>query len=309
MLASLATFLWRGSKVGDYKKNRPKLVNTDAERAARLAFDKATVIPRMIVHPILYWALFAIGILLYLSLLTLAWQTPTRRIFGDAFGLFYESGQVFALTAGAVALVAYNFIWRPLAAGLGVGKDIIGYFAVTRKEDRANPEMRGLAVQKYIPETLDPNNKYRPLIRDRINGRFATVLEQLVAAEQPDEVIIISHSQGTVVAYEAIRDGVLGQCGVKNCQLITMGSPLWHVYKRYFPSRVDLLDRGISGLKSWENIYRIDDYVGTSIGDLEGDWPVNHPVAQGGHLGYWSDSEVREILSRDALSELAARDH
>ena len=309
MLAAMATFLLRARKINQYKVNRPATPTNDEERAARLAYDKGTIIPRMIVHPVMYWMLFGIGILLYLSLLTLAWQTATKQIFGNMFGLFYESGQVFALTAGAVVLVLYNFIWRPLAAGLGVGKDIIGYFAVTRSEDAANPEMEKITTQKYVPETLDPKEKYRPLIRDRINGRFATVLEQLVAAEDPDEVIIISHSQGTVVAYEAIRDGVLEHCCVKNCKLITMGSPLWHVYKRYFPSRVDLLDRNIKGLDTWDNIYRIDDYVGTSVGDIDGDWPINHPVPQGGHLGYWSDAEVREILSRDALSELAAKDY
>jgi hypothetical protein len=305
ILGAAATYFLRSSQVKAYKKNRPLKLETAEQLAAQLAYDKGTIISRLIVHPIVYWVLFAIGILLYLSLLTLAWQTPVKRLFGDAFGLFYESGQVFALTAGAAVLVGYNFIWRPLASGLGVGKDIIGYFAVTRTEDTANPEMEKITSAKYVPESLDPKDRYRPLIRDRINGRFATVLKQMVAAENPDEVIIISHSQGTVVAYEAIRDGVLGNCGVSNCKLITMGSPLWHVYKRYFPSRVDLLDRNISGLDTWDNIYRIDDYVGTSIGDIDGDWPINHPVPEGGHLGYWSDSEVRKILSRDALSELS----
>jgi hypothetical protein len=305
LLGSIATVLWRASKVRSYKKNRPSSVTTQEQKDARLAYDRATVIPRMIVHPFVYWVLFIVGILLYLSLLTLAWQTPTKMMFGDWFGLFYESGQGFALTAGGGVLVIYNFIWRPLAAGLGVGKDIIGYFAVTRIDKDAEPKIKVKGGKNYYPESLDPNEQYRPLIRDQINGRFVTVLNQLVAAEDPDEVIIISHSQGTIVAYEAIRDGVLEGSGVRNCKLITMGSPLWHVYKQYFPSRVDLLPTDIEGLDSWDNIYRVDDYVGTSIGDVNGDWPLNHPVPEGGHLGYWSDAEVRKILSRDALSELA----
>jgi pimeloyl-ACP methyl ester carboxylesterase len=187
----------------------------------------------------------------------------------------------------------YLQFWDKVAAGLGVGKDMITYF-------KGEPEIKfGKMIWKYPA-------------RKRIHGRFDTVIDTMIAAEKPEEVIIISHSQGTVIAIEAIRKysdkAALFGRGIKVRKLVTMGSPYSHIYEYYFPG-----DKGNKGFKipsetdlkgkfeSWCNIFRIDDFVGTVVGKEGGTWPENKPVNAGGHTGYWIDREVLAILNEQII--------
>lgn len=65
-----------------------------------------------------------------------------------------------------------------------------------------------------------------------------------------------------------------------------------------------MIDHMKDKISGWTNIYRIDDFVGTEIGDKDGDWPVNRPVEPKGHTGYWADDQVRAILEETVLDEL-----
>ncbi|WP_028022175.1 esterase/lipase family protein [Enterovibrio calviensis] len=79
----------------------------------------------------------------------------------------------------------------------------------------------GLArsVAKNLLEDL---GKYysQPAFRNSVDKR----LEDILKKHRNDEVILISHSMGTIVSYEVLRD--LGKTGYQLDHFITMGSPL-----------------------------------------------------------------------------------
>lgn len=157
--------------------------------------------------------------------------------------------------------------------------------------------------------------------RDAIHVRFKMAL-----AHYRDEIknradlTIISHSQGTMIAIEVLNDPEL--LWLKNrfrsITLVTMGSPFTHLYQHYFRhfypdlenKQWDLLcDR----VDRWINVYRADDYVGTHI-----DFPTrktiptdelphgaysNFKVGMRGHMNYWADAEVLDILRDELMGE------
>jgi hypothetical protein len=105
--------------------------------------------------------------------------------------------------------------------------------------------------------------------------------------------------------------------------LVTMGSPLTNLYQYYFRHLYPpLTHRSWKELKSrvdrWINIFRIDDYVGNEI-----DFPAmtetarplafsaaapppaftNHAVGLRGHVLYWCDRQVLEILKSEIFRD------
>lgn len=102
---------------------------------------------------------------------------------------------IFLTTLILTAALIFLFLmyWATLAIGLGVAKDIIGYFS-----------LETLPNAKQMHSTKGAT----PARRARINGRLQQVFEQFWEAEKPDEVVVITHSQGTIVAMETIRDGI-----------------------------------------------------------------------------------------------------
>jgi hypothetical protein len=161
-----------------------------------------------------------------------------------------------------------------------------------------------------------------------INSRFRRVVEFLCADGPWDKVVVIAHSQGTMVVVDELaavareadespfRRGTFGEeterayaamfTGAPTT-LITMGSPLGHIYQHYFGH---LYPDGMNAhwdplrkrLTAWHNIHRTDDFVGTSIApfDAARAFPENHDVGLGGHTDYWTDAKalqhVRKVL-------------
>ena len=151
-------------------------------------------------------------------------------------------------------------------------------------------------------------------------------MNQLIRQEQPDEVAIVSHSQGTVIAIDVIAEeganwlSAMPEGG--RLKLVTMGSPYTHLHHHYFRSsfrshheRPALRKRDETTgpseqnpgvLSRWVNIFRIDDFVGTYIDaprdrdDEQCLWPEEKPVSPNGHTMYWVDENVYPIL-REAL--------
>ena len=179
--------------------------------------------------------------------------------------------------AGVAAYRAADFV----SAALGVARDISVYSA------------RTLA---FSPDTPQGHSVYAT--RQRIKARFHTVLAHLSRQYPHDRLIVIAHSQGTVIAAQALLEGAAPE---KPTSLVTMGSPLTHIYGQYFARGFDMADLP-DRLVRWINIYRCDDFVGTTV-QLPGDRVENHRVAPGGHTGYWTDAQVwqtvRSVL-RDA---------
>ncbi len=151
------------------------------------------------------------------------------------------------------------------------------------------------------------------------------------------ELIIVSHSQGTMVAVEALNDEDLSWLPTRfrTVTLVTMGSPLGHLYQHYFGHCYPPLDQPFwtslrRRVDRWVNICRIDDFVGTEIDfpdnahadgmqlqastDPQAESffnpPVysNHAVGPRGHQNYWADREVLQLLKQHLLVRQSAGD-
>jgi hypothetical protein len=158
------------------------------------------------------------------------------------------------------------------------------------------------------------NHFYRPAekfpVRQQIERRFHVVFRKLVDQERPTRVIVIAHSQGTVIAFNSLAslasDPHLREAaGQLHIRVVTVGSPLTHLYQHYFPTEYqplhdprwtplrELIDR-------WYNVFRTDDFVGTFVISDAADprtqtWPENVPAEPGGHNNYWQPDIFRNF--------------
>lgn len=214
----------------------------------------------------------------------------------DALHLTGRHGMMFAVLVLASTLIR---------TGLGLADDVLNY------------------LQKYTAR--------RELLEDHpIRSRFRRVVEHVHENETFDEVLIVAHSQGTVIAIDelgardaddrrpfrrpisartqAAYDAVFAE---RRATLVTAGSPFEHLYQHYFPQHYPPLDdERWSPLRSrihrWHNLYRTHDYVGRRIepGAARPDFPQNEPLGEGGHVGYWSD--IGFLARLDALIHAGA---
>jgi len=135
------------------------------------------------------------------------------------------------------------------------------------------------------------------------------------------QLILLSHSQGTMVSIETLNDPDMAWLRDRfaSINLVTMGSPFQHLYQHYFRHYYPGLESNHwqhlqSNLDFWINVFRIDDPVGTEIDfpqgflhqsrskpsspqeTLQPSGCINYPVGARGHVNYWNDHEVLRIL-------------
>lgn len=140
----------------------------------------------------------------------------------------------------------------------------------------------------------------RFILWKRIVDRFRVVVEDTLRETGADRLIILSHSQGTTVAAHGLGVLTIDDCSIEPLALakdkvilVTMGSPIHHLYCHYIPSRYRLAKA--DSVKQWLNISRKDDFIGTDISDpaVEGQqYPENENIGLGGHSDYWLDCRV-----------------
>ncbi len=145
-------------------------------------------------------------------------------------------------------------------------------------------------------------------VRERIAHRFASVLRHVLAKEKPTHLLVVAHSQGTVIALDALAgadcQAALQRAALapENVRLATFGSPYTHLYQHYFPDQYPprpgrLILGPVFG--RWVNVFRIDDYVGTQVnGEPDVDRPRNIPLAAGclyAHTSYWQANVFERI--------------
>jgi hypothetical protein len=154
------------------------------------------------------------------------------------------------------------------------------------------------------------NHFYRPdegfPVRQQIESRFHKVLARLLEEYQPTRIVVIAHSQGTVISFNALSE-IYAQAWFQQyaatlrAELVTVGSPLTHLYQHYFPAHYPVNDPKQAVLqpyvRRWRNIFRTDDYIGTfvTLGSNAAatqaaqaqSWPESIPARPGGHTHYW----------------------
>jgi hypothetical protein len=156
-----------------------------------------------------------------------------------------------------------------------------------------------LGYAHYLPGATGAGPE-RPR-RQRIAERLDTLARELTCKDGFDDLVFVVHSQGSVIVYDYLLAGG-GTCAEllsARPHLVTFGSPLTHLYQFYFKD-YDELGRSIGALKpqlaSWTNLYRVDDYVGRQIDDGEGGFVENKVLAAGGHMNYWSERALAEVV-------------
>ncbi len=186
-----------------------------------------------------------------------------------------------------------------VSGGLGIFRDIVTYSVQESCAWQSNRKERAKNFSERV----------------QINARFRRTLHYGLESLSPKRVTIIAHSLGSVIATQMLMDpdvkALLKKNGNPDVVLITMGSPVTHIYRRYFKEffQVSTDDMPLASTpdgavnKAWYNIHREDDFVGTRIGDDPVDTPdlaQNFPVEPGGHTGYFTDYHVWKVL-RDQI--------
>ncbi len=221
------------------------------------------------------------------------WLTAARRCLGLQFGVAVP---LLALGGGAVYLfflLEKMFGLAGLVQWLGTRDEVL----VTIGKWLAGGAVTIIALGARFTETfgklrvaldavLDVDNYFRDPIdrrppRARIFSRYAALLDY-VRERGYAKVLIVAHSQGTVVSADLLRylkrtGRLRALAGEMPLSMVSVGSPLRDLYATRFP----LLYRWLGaqpasfeqasppaaelGLAQWVNAYRSGDYVGRSI--------------------------------------------
>ncbi len=176
------------------------------------------------------------------------------------------------------------FFNRSLTSGSHLLQDIIDY----------HPD---------VATTLARRGGGRLQPRARISDRFAQVIEHLEREEQARTLVIMAHSQGSVIAHDFLRSpsaaAATGAAMTAPVDVITFGSPLRHIYAHYFKDYagfLDGLDRVGAGVRSWRNLFRADDVIGTRLSGDADCFIKEQALPPGGHADYWSERAVGDAV-------------
>jgi hypothetical protein len=258
---------------------------------------------RLIVHLSILWAL----VLVYnLGTIFVIADYVARQEFVNLILQAVALDAVSALVVSALTVGAALIVTR-LRIGLHIVQDVINHFY-------RRWEPFPLAFLNYFQTDVTEFE-----VQQLIEARFRTVFFKVFDFGEVTHLTIIAHKQGTVIAVDvlslsgldqATRDDISDKLGnLQGFHLITMGSPLTHLYQHYFPGRYPSFTSPVwngfrDQIRNWVNIYRIDDYVGTHV-EVNAAWPhqpQNRPITAGGHTGYWELEEVfRHADVRQAL--------
>lgn len=252
--------------------------------APRLAASRVPPADRLILHPILGVTLFACvmfgAAVVLLGTLRADWIAPIQL-----FGKRFTNPRVAGATVIVVPLVATE-----LRLALDLAYDVMFYLYYATEPGRR--------LLSRTRETDRSNNSMR--------SRFYAVVNYLVEQEQVNELIILAHSQGTVIALDELTHSwSIRRQRLPIIRLVTFGSPITQLYQHYFPHfyppwKSDQWMVLFSRLHTWTNFYRLDDYVGTTITPppaLQGSFH-QEAVGMGGHTGYWRDPRFLAALKR-----------
>ena len=163
-------------------------------------------------------------------------------------------------------------------------------------------------------------------VRQKIGARLDHALDHLLRDGDKPHLVIVAHSQGTVITLDRVLGGIDHEGlwsarpdgwaealsdRVSSLTILTFGSPISHVYQRYFPTvYIDLcdVDAVAKAAKdprvSWFNTYRIDDYIGTYIENSVPNFPVNVPMPIGGHTRYWEPEIFQGLFNQPGMQKV-----
>jgi hypothetical protein len=247
-------------------------------------------------------------------------------------------GVVHLVTAAAVVLgllVVLSFLdvmaFRYEAAAIEISQWLLKPLVISAAGVTATLIVLGGLLSKYLPAVrgpldiaLDVDNHFREFPRSnipraRIFARYAALLRHVQAAGY-DHIVIVSHSQGTVISAELLRylssrdgrppgDGDaprLDGAALAPVRLFTLGCPLRQLYAARFPTlyRWVITRHGAVsgpraadiGVERWLNAFSSGDYVGRWL------WSDHDPDD-----GASKDDTTRDVVGHPMADTVDAR--
>ncbi len=123
--------------------------------------------------------------------------------------------------------------------------------------------------------------------KGRTTGRIANLINHLNKTEPGNKVVILSHSQGSIITRETLIDTAKL---LHVDTLLTLGSPINSLYLRFLGENLDVKLKSKS--TKWFNLFNDGDYIGGKVQNCD----ENIDLGPGGHTGYWSKPSVIEFL-------------
>jgi hypothetical protein len=254
----------------------------------------------------------------------------------DRVALTFVAAAVAAALLAAVVLVAARFsvdlsptwLGRHLKLFGELSKDWLKYFVISAGTATLAFTAAGGVLSRYAPwlrapldAALDVDNHFREfprraIPRARIFSRYVALLQH-VAAQNYDRIVIVSHSQGTVISADLFRYMMERAANAEasggndevarlwrhvggKIMLVTAGCPLRQLYAARFPEMYDWVLRrdGATmgpaaadvGVTLWVNVYTTGDYVGRWL------W------SRTAHAGEYPVSQIDEIRGAETYT-------
>jgi hypothetical protein len=178
--------------------------------------------------------------------------------------------------------------------GAVAGGVAVGFVAATKMLiDKVSTGLNRIRVVVDTAADVDNWLHDRPLgatPRLKIFARFAALLTH-IKNEHYDRIVIVAHSQGTVVTADFFRYLKFARPhfykGLPECRLVTAGSPLRQLYALRFPELYGWVNRPYGndggpvgpnladiGFSRWINLFGSGDYVGRYLWAAEGNSSV-----------------------------------
>lgn len=171
--------------------------------------------------------------------------------------------------------------------------DLLNYFQSERGHHCPSPIE---AMRSVFHVRAQASNEFRP----KLQQGMKSILVDIEGQHGPFErTVLVGHSLGSMIAIEALRDGLPASERLGRLELVTLGSPYRSIFNYYFPHMFQPVAAGLlPGIAGWTNIFRENDFVGVRLSDddkaLE---EISEPPL--GHTGYLvQDSVVAEIARR-----------
>ncbi len=292
------------------------------------SFSQGKRVPRLLVHPVVQLTLgmctlVGVSLVMWISIVENTGGQWNKDTLGSLMGTANKYAIAVLMPLGGLIL----FLLPKMRGVLDIILDVVNhfYFRPTQMVDVLDDDDE-FDIREATFESGALYFSRRDQILQRIKRVLAHYRDQY--SHRPD-LLLVAHSQGTVDVIESLNDPEMDwlRNSFGKITLVTMGSPVTHLYQHYFghvyPSFSDRFWETLhQHVDRWVNIFRVDDFVGLDIDfghlpqsaeqhremtgrndsvqfNLHFAHCSNHAVGARGHVNYWSDCEVLEILKRE----------
>jgi hypothetical protein len=291
-------------------------------------FNQGQRVPRLLVHPVVQITLgictmIGVSLVMWISIIENSGKSWDADWLGHLMGTANKYAIAVLMPLGGLIL----FLLPKMRGVFDIILDVVNhfYFRATQIKDALDDD-----DEFDIRESTFEDGTLYFSRRDQILQRIKRILAHYrdEYSHRPD-LVMVAHSQGTMDVIETLNDPELDwlRNSFGKVTMVTMGSPVSHLYQHYFGHFYPRFsDRFWSTLHHhvdrWVNIFRVDDFVGLDIDfghlpqthrdcismnrDSESSQCKlhfahcsNHPVGARGHVKYWADVEVLQILKNE----------